>query len=129
MPDALINYVKGNNMSKLNEEALWSLIEGLEWTEDHDYKRIAAVLNKFPQDTYDQLDNFVDSKIKKFRNKYDEWWLGTPGINCSDDSWSDLVAEVVGRGRKFYENITIDKLVEMADSCDYHENFLYSFNK
>jgi hypothetical protein len=42
-----------------------------------------------------------------------------------DDSWSDLIFEVVGRGERFYNAITVDKLREMANNDDYVESFHY----
>ena len=71
---------------------------------------------------------FVRSKVNELGKRFHNDWLGDPGIGVSDDSWSDLRNEVVGRGKEFYENITVAKLQEMADSNDYNESFSYCFH-
>ncbi len=116
-------------MEKLTEEQLWHLIEGAEWTKDHDYNRIQEEYKRLSDNEHAQLDEFVDQKCKELHDKYKKDWLGNPGIAVSDDGWSDLRAEVVGRGKEFYNSITVEKLQEMANTNDYHENFQYSLHK
>ena len=44
--------------------------------------------------------------------------------------WNTVTGEIwedVGRGENFYNSITVEKLREMANTYDYHENFGYSF--
>lgn len=114
---------------QLNDMQLWALVASANWTSDHDYDRIKDMYMKLPEDEHKQLEDFVDSKCSDLHDKYKEDWLGNPGINVSDDGWMDLRAEVVGRGQNFYENITVEKLREMAEENDYHENFQYSLHK
>ena len=115
-------------MNKLENE-YWQQIEELEWSKDGDYKRIEQQLkdNLTPTESK-QLDGFVRNKVNELGKRFNNDWLGDPGIDVSDDGWSDLRNEVVGRGKEFYENITVAKLQEMADSNDYNESFSYCFH-
>jgi len=110
------------------EQNYWKQIEELEWAKDHDYKRIEQLIkNNFNIDEAIRLDHFVNNKVAELGTRFHDDWLGDPGIEVSDDSWSDLRNEVVGRGKEFYENITVGKLQEMANTNDYDESFSYCF--
>ena len=110
------------------EDQYWKQIKELKWEEDHDYKRIEQYLKDNLTDSQAiQLDDFVSEKAEQLYLKYESDWLAEPGIAVSDDSWGDLLNEVVGRGKEFYENIDVECLQDMADHNDYEENFSYSF--
>ena len=107
---------------------LWKQVEELDWTSDSEYRRVEEhVKNRYSFNSAKELAAFVDSKAAELGREFEKAWLGDPGIACSDDSWSDLRYEVVGRGREFFETITVGKLQEMADNNDYRESFSYSF--
>lgn len=108
------------------EKELWKLIENAKWAKDHNYKRIALEFKELPKEVFVQLNDFIHSKIDNLYVRFKEDWLGNPGIDCSDDGWFDLRAEVVGRGEKFFNKISVQKLQEMAINSDYKENFAYS---
>ena len=115
-----------------SESKNWKLIEATNWDIDHDYRRIGPELFKLDKDTFNELKEFVNKKASLLSKTYEDAWLGRDGnggIDVGDDSWSDLVYEVVGRGEKFYNSITADKLREMANNYDYHESFCYCFLK
>ena len=110
------------------EDQYWEQIKELKWEEDHDYKRIEQYLkDNFTVSQAIQLNDFVCEKANQLYTKYEKDWLGEPGIAVGDDSWGDLLNEVVGRGKEFYENIDVECLQDMADHDDYEENFSYSF--
>jgi hypothetical protein len=114
------------------EKELWEIIEQANWKSDHSYKRIIGEWSKLDEDTFKQLEKFVDRKASILSNDYENAWLnrdGNGGINVSDDGWMDLTADVVGRGEQFYNDITADKLRKMADEDDYKECFLYCLHK
>jgi hypothetical protein len=110
----------------LTEKKMWALIDGAKWTSDHDYERISLEFVK-TLSAIDcmQLFEFIHDKIQEMATRFHNDWLGNPGIGVSDDGWSDLRAEVVGRGKKFFDGITVKKLQDMAKHRDYHENFGY----
>lgn len=111
----------------LTESQLWKLIESAQWSKFHDYDKASKIFRALPKEDFNQLEQFYQTKVSELANKYEKDWLGDPGIGVSDDGWSDLTAEVVGRGKKFYDGITVKKLQKMADTNDYTENFGYSF--
>jgi len=111
------------------EDKYWKQIEQLEWPKDADYKRIEEYIkNNYSLNSALQLADFVDNKVIELGKRFNNDWLGDPGIDVSDDSWGDLRNEVVGRGKEFYENITVAKLQEMANTNDYNESFSYCFH-
>ena len=114
---------------KSNEDQYWQKIKELEWSKDGDYRRIEQYLkDNFKLTEVKQLKHFVREKVNKLGTQFHNDWLGNPGIEVSDDGWSDLRNEVVGRGKEFYENITVEKLQEMAGNNDYNESFSYCFH-
>ena len=116
------------------EDKYWKQIEELKWhtdsfISDGDYNRIKQqLIDNFTPSEIKQLDDFVRSKVNELGQRFHNNWLGDPGIGVSDDGWSDLRNEVVGRGKEFYENITVEKLQEMANNNDYNESFSYCFH-
>ena len=114
----------------MEEQVLWKMIEVLNWKRDHSYNRIKGELSVMESDTVIELTQFVDKKVKELHKKYEAAWLGNdggPGIDVGDDSWGDLIYDVVGRGEKFYNSITTEKLREMGNSYDFAESFIYCF--
>jgi len=110
------------------EQKCWKMIEDAMWSFDHDYRRISHNWSELPKKEFKMLETFIESKAAELFFKYEAAWLGQdggPGINVSDDSWGDLIYDVVGRGERFYNAITVDKLREMADEDDYQESFHY----
>jgi hypothetical protein len=103
----------------------WEIIESLNW--DGDYKRCEKQLvDTYSMDKIIQVETFVDEKVNQLDKQFHQDWLDD--IEVSDDGWSDLRYEVVGRGKLFYESITKEKLMEMAENFDYHESFAYCFH-
>jgi hypothetical protein len=115
-----------------NEQKNWKLIEATNWKSDHSYRRIEVELSSLDDNTFKELKEFVHEKAKTLSKTYYDAWLGRdggPGFDVSDDSWSDLVYDVVGRGEDFYNSITADKLRGMASNDDYQESFSYCFQR
>jgi len=111
------------------EDKYWQQVEELEWSKNGDYKRIEQqLIDNFTPSEATQLDDFARNKVNELGKRFNNDWLGDPGIDVSDDGWSDLRNEVVGRGKEFYENITVAKLQEMANTNDYNESFSYCFS-
>lgn len=113
------------------EQKCWKLIEDAKWTLDHDYERIAHSWSELPAKEFKQLETFINERHFELSDKFHDAWLGQDGgegIPASDDSWSDLLAEVIGRGERFYNNITKEQLTNMAQNFDYEESFLYCLN-
>lgn len=110
-----------------NEVKFWKLIEQANWGKDHNFKRINRFFKEnLSKKELEDLRNFVNSKFielnyrfNDLRKRHDVDWIG-------DDSWSDLLCEVIGRGYFFYKLITDEKIKEMINKNDYQESFYYS---
>ena len=128
--DELAKYAKGGKT--LSEDELWDIIESYNWDEYGSAQlaidEVRKKVNKLPKDKYFQLRGFVQAKIDALDNKYKKDWLKDDFPYVGDDGWWDLRAEVVGRGKKFYNNIDVWKLKDMARDDDYKENFQYIFH-
>jgi hypothetical protein len=110
------------------EKQLWAIVKKAKWKLDHDDERIKAEWSKLDEDTFKQLEKFINEKAFILSREYEGAWLGKDGkggFDVSDDGWMDLTADVVGRGKTFYNGITAKKLRTMADENDYKECFLY----
>lgn len=117
--------VKVKSSSK-KQKKYWDIIKKANWKKDHDYTRISKEFRLLSKEEFEELESFIDSKMEQLNSRFEKSWLGNPGINVSDDGWSDLRAEVIGRGEKFFNSITVQKLRKMANTDDYNESFIYS---
>ena len=107
----------------------WSIIRELKWTKDHDWRRVQSYLAEtYTPKKIDEIKKFVQIKIEELRTKFGSDSIFGLDIVYDDSGW-DLCAEVVGRGNKFYENITAEELKKMKRAMDYVENFEYSFSE
>ena len=117
--------------SQRDIEYFWDVVESVEWTMDYDYDRIKNHIKlNYPNDCV-MFKNIFDYYTNELYQRFEDDWLernGGIGIEASDDSWSDLRAEVIGRGKEFYTNITAEQLKRMGDTRDYRESFAYAFN-
>ena len=122
-----------SELEKFDEEQYWRWIEELEWytgqwIANGDYKRVEQYLkDNFSKSEAHELDKFRAKKVNRLSQLFNSYWLDDV-IPVGEDSWSDLRNEVVGRGKEFYENITVEKLKEMAYNSDYNESFSYCFH-
>lgn len=129
----------------LTEAELWKIVDNAQWTKDYNYDRIKQEFNLLPRLDRNQLEKFINGKESALYKRFEGDWLGRdpnvpvdtgmccnkkrpddPGFPVSDDSYGDLIAEVVGRGEAFYNSITTEKLRKMAIEGDFRENFTYS---
>lgn len=107
------------------ENILWNIIKESKWGSDHDYERIQNIWRGLPKDIFKELEEFVEEKYSILYKKYKDNWLHSPGIELGDDSWSDLLYEIVGRGKEFYYSISLDKIQQMVNENDFEECFAY----
>ena len=114
--------------SEIEVEDFWNFVEIADWKLDHDYDRIQSLLDDVYPRQKDTFDNIYRSIYSELYVRFEDNWLKSPGISASDDSWSDLLADVIGRGKDFYDNINVETLTTMADNTDYMESFSYSFH-
>ena len=112
---------------RLTEAQMWKILEKAKWTSDYDYKRIGKQFAKLPENQQIQLFDFYNEKYWTLYGDNEKYWL--KNIELGDDSYGDLIAEVVGRGKTFYNNIKPKDLKAMADARDFEEKFGYAFQE
>ena len=113
--------------NKLTKNQIWKIIDkiNLYKTSDDEYKIVHDRLHtKYSQKQIRQIIDFIlDRHIElevKFRHVELPWIIG-------DDSFSGLLFEIIGRGKKFYHSITSEKLKKMAEDEDFQECFFSIF--
>lgn len=102
-------------------DIFWKIVENLKW--DGDYKRCAKELKQsYSKEDIAKVESTVNNLMSDLDTRF-----GHYAVPCGDDGWSDIRAEVIGRGKESFDNITIEKLYLMANDGDYHESFIYIF--
>ena len=124
-----VEMLKKEGFTPQEIELFWMYIQKLNWKKN--YKQLLhnkVMLNQIvPKEIHKSLEKFIHNKANELYDKYEKDWLGEPGIEASDDSWSDIRYEIVGRGKKYYEEITVRKMQNMANNLTYNESFAYIF--
>lgn len=109
----------------MTEKQMWGWIKKAKWLDDPDSERVKAFfLAKLSAHACLELYAFIEAKYDSLSERFDKY-AHAGKFDVSDDSWTDLKAEVVGRGKEFYEAITVAKLARMGSNSDYTENFRY----
>jgi hypothetical protein len=118
--------------ANIKEKEFWTIIEKMDWGSDFDYNRISeeivngiygdldkskAVLNMFEK-KYSELHNYAMS-LKD--DDYEAF------IDKSDDGLSDLIAHIVGLGKKSFTSIKNPKDFYIFTDTE-KESFRYSFH-
>lgn len=131
LPRPTIDELVGDyNTGETNgDDFFWPIIEFLNYKSDNNYKRVKELILDLYRFTgalsYDDIMLLI--KILEFKLTALEKNHGNKIKNVSDDSWSDLRADIVSRGEDFYNKAVLDfDLVQrMADDNDYKESFYY----
>ncbi len=104
------------------KEEFWGIVANLKW--DGNYIRCSRELNV----NYSEVEILrFEKNVSILMNDLDTRF-GEYAIPCGDDGWSDIRAEIIARGKKFYDTIGIKKIYLMANNTDYNESFLYIFH-
>lgn len=112
------------------DKFFWKVVDLVDYKSDNDYDRIREMflnLNGFcgvSAEVFKALKKDLTSKMKAL----DKRW-GDNIIEVGDDSWSDLRADIISRGRDFYNKAMtdFDMVQRMANEMDFVESFSYAF--
>ena len=119
---------------KVGEEDFWNAIEIMNWPSDHDHERIsqelkdgvygsrgkATSLSLIFKEKSNRLYDALEDRLDALELDYDDV------IGLGDDSLSDLIANIIGCGKKAYEKSLRDPVY--AASLGNPESFAYSFS-
>ena len=114
----------------------WSLIASLGWgTKTTSYDAVRDKLyTTLNDEEFNSFRSFVESCMRVLAHVITEWeeYDDTPVIPCSDDSFSDLRAHIVGLGKEEFAKVlddpqfAYDRAVAKYNTKDgYTESFVY----
>lgn len=120
-----LNSVISALFEAVSDEKFWDFVRRCEWPKDHDYERIKMKMLRTL--TKQEVESYKDA-LGKFRNKLSTK-LTDVVSGVGDDSYSDLLAHIVGSGKELYDAVMDDPSIaqKIIDNYDYRESFLYAF--
>lgn len=68
------------------------------------------------------LKEFAHQKKKKLYDRLRDV------VGVSDDSYDDLLFQIVANGEDFYNNTTLEQAQKMIDNKEFKESFAYAFH-
>lgn len=109
----------------VSEKEFWTFVSKAQWTEDHDYNRIKKmILRTMDKDSARELDKTYRQIYGKLHTHiFDD----VEGV--SDDSYSDLIAHIVGSGKGLYDAVMDNPSLaqQIIDEHKFKESFSYAF--
>jgi hypothetical protein len=111
-------------MSKAVDSVMWQVIEDMNFNERGHEEAGLYLINEsgLTFDAMRKVESFARRKQEKlYRQLFD-----VQGV--SDDSYDDLLWQIVANGEEFYNNITLEKAQSMVDNNEYTESFAYAFH-
>lgn len=124
--DIIVDYkneMEKETIEEKNIREFWEFIEDADWDSDDDYKRIQKLLyGKYS----DNRKVFVDIYRSLTNDLYGRFI--NVDLNIGDDGFSDLLAQIVGNGKDFYDSIDDDGVQSMSCGREFTESFGYSFH-
>lgn len=112
-------------VAPMEDDGFWGLVQRVQWPQDVDRGR-RILVNQLG--TIERAEAFRDT----YTHKYNEVSKALDSVEddipfLGDDSYSDLVAHVIGLGREIFERETSNPqlLVKRAELYDYKESFSY----
>ena len=112
-------------MSKAVDSVMWQVIEDMNFNERGHEEAGLYLINEsgLTFDAMKKVESFARRKQEKlYRQLFD-----VQGV--SDDSYDDLLWQIVANGEEFYNNITLEKAQSMVDNNEYTESFAYAFHQ
>jgi len=120
-------------MKKLNDTAIWNIIEAMDWdrrsrTEFRAYESIKVeFMLTYKEPVADMLRDFISERYRELARAYNEYTdthgHGTVGFCGGDDNFSDIMHHVIGSGREVFEGVLEDmtmlRYVHYVESFDY----------
>lgn len=111
------------------DDFFWPIVELLDYKSDNDYRRVKSIF----MDLYNftgaltKEDIILFIKIMNFKINVIDKLHGDKIDDVSDDSWGDLKADIISRGKDFYNRAIsdFDLVQKMANEMDYKESFYY----
>jgi len=114
----------------MDEDEFWALVERAQWKKDHDYERAKSILHRSLGSAtnaarFSQRWVMVRGALAQAIGGFEE---ENGSLEIGGDSFSDLVADAIGRGRESaYEDLRNPvRLAKRSSDYDYEESFAYA---
>jgi hypothetical protein len=108
----------------MSEQEFWNVIEAMSFN-TKGYKEAGRYLIEDSGLTIDQMTQVESMARSKVNELYNRLW-DVRGV--SDDSYSDLIWQIVANGQPAFEKATVQSAQEMIDNGQYTESFSYAFH-
>ncbi len=108
-----------------SENDFWKFVSKAQWTKDHDSDRIKKmILQTMDKESASELNNTY-RKLNDTLHRH----ISNDVEGVGDDSYSDLIAHIVGTGKTLYDAVMRDPSIaqRMVDDRAFKESFSYSF--
>ena len=113
-----------------SETNFWAIVEGLGWgRRTTDYDAIQKdLMNRLSPQQAKKMRGIFDKKKGELSRAISQWERSNDDLPVSDDGYSDLLAHIVGMGRKEFEKTlrNPELAYERAKKYDYKESFAYA---
>ena len=129
MPDLMKKWGVTHHEARMSTSNFWTAVDQAGWGRHKDYNKVKEfMLERFTQReaeefraTFNDLQSKLSRTLDRWADENDiDWGLG-------DDSWGDLLAHIIGLGKREYEATMRDpqKALDRANRNDYRESFAY----
>ena len=113
-----------------SEANFWAFVDSTGWgRRTTDYNAIKEnLMSRLSPQQAKKMRGILDKKTGELRRAISQWERSNDDLPVSDDSYSDLLAHIVGMGRReFANNLRNPELAyERATKGDYEESFSYA---
>ena len=116
--------------ARMSPAQFWTAVDQARWGQDYGYDRIKDFfLERFSQEeteafreTFNDLKRALGDELSQWAKDEDK------SFNLGDDSWGDLLAHIIGLGKREYEATMRDpsRALNRERRGDYKESFVYS---
>ena len=86
--DIIAEKIEKNLLIKQSLEAkFWKFVEKAGWLNDQNYTRINKKFKSLSKEEQKELSDAFNKFHEDLYDEYKKDWIGTPGIEVSDDGW------------------------------------------
>lgn len=123
-------YQKTDPLNAENLTKFWEMVEKVDWTKDHDIKRVRKLFRKYPNKDQKDMIATKSALWKKLEEVIDAY-LNTPNHKNlpfgGDDSFGDMVEYVIAKGKTYYDKAL--KNPGIISELEPVESFSYAINQ
>jgi hypothetical protein len=122
----LLTNNKMTTQTNMTDDEMWTIIESVDWSRDRSVIRCRRFVNaNYGIDIMDKLYTFILKLESQFYRKFSD---ASNLLEIGDDSFGDLMSDIIGHGKAFFESIdSMDKVLDFFKEKGAEESFKYVF--